>query len=107
MRAGGLERVLGDAGHAIATLTVYANDEPPIPRDGPFEVAAVLAASPSAARRLVAAMPWMAGCAFVSVGPTTTRALRELGVASVEEPGPDPADWEGALARAALGPGRA
>ena len=100
MRAGGLEEGLAAASIEVRPLTVYANDAPDVPALDPFDVAAVFVASPSAADRLLAAMPWMRGRRFVSIGPTTSTALRELGATLVEEPGPDPAGWEEALVAA-------
>jgi uroporphyrinogen-III synthase len=102
LRAGGLEKGLAEASIVARPLTVYANDAPHVPSLEPFDVAAVFVASPSAARRLVAAMPWMLACRFVSIGPTTTGALRELGAGRIEEPGPEPGLWERALAAAAV-----
>jgi uroporphyrinogen-III synthase len=101
-RAGGLVEGLGAAALVERTLTVYSNDAPDVPALEPFDVAAVFVASPSAARRLLAAMPWMRSCPFVSIGPTTTGALRGLGVRRIEEPGPDPGQWQEALAAAAV-----
>ncbi|MBW2260829.1 MAG: uroporphyrinogen-III synthase [Deltaproteobacteria bacterium] len=101
-RAGGLEKGLRDAFIEVRSLTVYANDAPDVPSLEPFPVAAVFVASPSAAGRLVAAMPWMIECAFVSIGPTTTAALEDLGAKRIEEPGPDPEHWLSALAAATV-----
>jgi uroporphyrinogen-III synthase len=104
LRAGGLEQGLERAGHPVHPLTLYVNEAPRIPVLEPFAVAAVLVASPSAGRRLLAAMPWMRDCVFVSIGPVTSRALEELGVGDVREPGPDPADWERELVAASRDP---
>lgn len=101
MRAGGLEAGLEEAECTTRTLTLYANDDPRVPALDPFPVAAVFVASPSAGRRLLDAMPWMKACPFVSIGPTTSRALRELGVESIREPGPAPEHWLRALLDAA------
>jgi uroporphyrinogen-III synthase len=102
MRAGGLEEGLLAASIVVRPLTVYANDAPVVPVLEPFAVAAVFVASSSAAGRLLEAMPWMRECRFVSIGPTTTAALGELGVRLVVEQGPEPEQWESALAGAAL-----
>ena len=102
MRAGGLEEGLASASIEVRPLTVYANEAPDVPSLEPFDVAAVFVASPSAARRLLSAMPWLRGCRFVSIGPTTTAALRALGASRIEEPGPDPGQWERSLAAAAV-----
>ncbi len=102
VRAGGLEKGLEAASIEVRPLTVYANDAPDVPALDPFDVAAVFVASPSAAGRLLAAMPWMRGCRFVSIGPTTSAALRQLGAARIDEPDPDPGRWEEALAAAAV-----
>lgn len=99
-RAGGLVDVLGEAGVRVHCVTVYRNEAPPIPRLEPFEVAAVFAAAPSAARRLIRAMPWMREVHFVAIGPTTARALHQLGAGDVMTPQPDPRAWEEALASA-------
>jgi uroporphyrinogen-III synthase len=99
-RAGGLERELARAGRTLRILTLYASEPPAVPSLEPFEVAAVFVASPLTGRRLIDANPWIAGSQFVSIGPTTTRALHEMGVERVEEPGPRPGDWLEALLRA-------
>ena len=97
LRAGGLEEGLAAAGIAFFHLTVYVNEEPPITPLDPFPVAAIFVASPSAARRLVSAMPWMLGERFLAIGETTAAAIRDLGAARVEVAGRDLASWEAAL----------
>ncbi|MBI4862880.1 MAG: uroporphyrinogen-III synthase [Candidatus Riflebacteria bacterium] len=72
---------------------VYENVAPEIPRLAPFPVAAVFVASPSAARRLVAANPWVRQTRFLTIGPTTASAVRDLGVGSVRAIGSTLTDW--------------
>lgn len=100
LRAGGLERVLAAAGHRLQPLLVYRHVEPPLPHLQPF-AAVVQVASPSAARRLLSANPWLAGERFLAIGKTTAGALGELGVSQVELLGEHSASWEEALSRAA------
>jgi len=70
------------AGHAVATLTVYDNREPEVPRLGD-SVDAVVVASPSAAARFLAANPNAARAAFVALGPTTAAWLTEKNITAV------------------------
>jgi len=97
IRAMGLTGGLEAAGISVRPLTVYANVRPEIPRLPPFPVASIFVAAPSAARRLLEAMPWMVDCRFVSIGPTTSEALASLGVGDVVEPGSVEDDWLEAL----------
>lgn len=83
LRAGGLDEALERAGYEIVGVEVYENSAPDVPAVAPFPVAAVFAASPSAARRLLEANPWLRERPFVGIGPTTEKALRELGVGRV------------------------
>ncbi len=99
MRAG--EDLLRSRGHLIFAITVYENVEPAIGPVEPFDVAAVFVAAPSAARRLIGAIPWMKEASFVSIGPTTTEALRKLGVERVLEVGADLEAQKSALVRLA------
>lgn len=100
LRAGGMDAILTGAGLELCPVQVYENVAPEVPQLEPFAVAAVFAASPSAARRLLAANPWMAGQAFVAIGPTTATALSEMGVARIEQAGKQPAVWQATLVAA-------
>ena len=84
LRAAGLDVVLTSAGVTVQPVVVYRNREVEPPALAPSSVKAVLAASPSAARRLLSANPWMRCARFVAAGPTTAQELRRLGVSRVE-----------------------
>jgi uroporphyrinogen-III synthase len=86
---GELERALGEAGIGSISVVIYENASPAVPALGPFPVAAVFVASPSAARRLLEANPWMAQHAFLTIGLTTLKAVRELGVSRARAIGVD------------------
>ena len=64
-------------------MVVYGNAEIDVSSVPAFPVAAVVVASPSAASRLLAANPWLAGATFAVFGATTERALRDLGARNV------------------------
>jgi uroporphyrinogen-III synthase len=97
LRAGRMDAILAEAGFELVPVEVYENAAPEVPGLEPFAVAAVFAASPSAARRLLAANPWMAGVDFVAIGPTTAAALEGLGVTRVTQAGKDFDSWVAAL----------
>ncbi len=78
-----IEGDLRRAGIGCSPIVVYENVAPEVPALRPFPVAAVVVASPSAARRLLAANPWLAAAAFAAFGATTERALRDLGATRV------------------------
>lgn len=101
LRAGGLDAVLRRAGLEVDSLEVYANEEPRVEQRPAFPLAAVFIASPSAARRLLAANPWMRSARFFCIGRSTERALAELGAARVERIGADRQRWVEALCTAA------
>ncbi len=101
LRAGQLDRMLAEAGHILFPLVVYRNSEPRLPALDPFS-AVVFVASPSAARRLLARYPWMAGAAFFTIGATTAAALAALGVDRIERMGVNPHGWVETLWRAAV-----
>ncbi len=103
LQAGGLDRVLGEAGHRLERLQVYRNIEPPIPRLEPFALAGVFVASPSAAGRLLDRNPWMRAATFFTIGDTTRRALEERGVADIVTIGADSRRWAVLMARVLLG----
>ena len=88
MTSGEPETTLAHLGMSVATVMVYENVEPAVARLPEQPVAAVLAAAPSAARRLLAANPWLAGVPFVVPGDTTAKAVRALGVRDVRAAGP-------------------
>jgi uroporphyrinogen-III synthase len=100
LRAGGMDEALERAGFVLLPVVVYENLAPDIPAMAPCPVAAVFAASPSAARRLLGANPWLRKASFVAIGATTEKALRDLGVRSVETAGPDHVAWVKALCAA-------
>jgi uroporphyrinogen-III synthase len=95
-----LESDLAEAGHRVQAAVVYENVAPEIPEMDPFPVAAVFVASPSAARRLIHALPWMADERFCAIGPTTGQALEGLGVRRVQRVGIQLADQAEALSTA-------
>ncbi|MDD5309597.1 MAG: uroporphyrinogen-III synthase [Deltaproteobacteria bacterium] len=78
-----IEGALVAAGIACAPIVVYENAEPVVPSLPAFPVAAVVVASPSAASRLLASNPWLAGAPFAAFGPTTERAVLDLGAQNV------------------------
>lgn len=100
LRASEIDTVLKNAGYQLTDLVVYENIDVPIEPIAPFQVAAVFIASPSAARRLLSANPWMAGKRFFTIGKTTAGALKELGCTCVEEIGADLDTWVNILFRA-------
>ena len=98
-----LPRALTDAGLVVEDLRLYAPIEMDRPATEPIPVAAVVCASPSAARQLLAWHPWIADAAFVAIGATTARALAELGVARVHVArGSDPSALEEAVLNLAM-----
>lgn len=98
MRAGGLAEVLQAAGITFETVVVYRNREPEIARLEPCQLAGVMVASPSAARRLLARNPWMRDKTFFTIGNTTARELTRLAVESVVILGVDTDDWARGIA---------
>jgi uroporphyrinogen-III synthase len=80
---------LRQAHFRVIPLLVYENYEPAIPTLQPFSVLAVVAFSPSAARRLLAGNPWMRSARFIVPGMTTERAVREMGVEVILISGPE------------------
>jgi uroporphyrinogen-III synthase len=95
-----MDQELERAGFVLLPVVVYENLAPDIPAVAPFPVAAVLAAAPSAARRLLGANPWLTNASFVAIGATTEKALRDLGVRSVATVGPGFGAWVTALCEA-------
>ena len=79
---------------------VYENVAPPIPRMDPFPVAAVFVAAPSAAVRLLGALPWLEDAPFFTIGGTTRVAVEKLGVRRVHAMGPDLDTWRRTLMEA-------
>lgn len=77
---GGLLSALCASGRPADALVVYENLVPDLPRLAPFPVAAVFVAAPSAAARLLAALPWLVASPFLAIGPTTLARLGDLGV---------------------------
>lgn len=102
LRAGKLEPPLRQAGFELATVEVYRNLEAPLPSTPRFPVAMVFCASPSAARRLLEAQPWLRTCRFACIGQTTAAALSELGVTEPLKLGATFDNWLETLARAAV-----
>jgi uroporphyrinogen-III synthase len=100
LRAGEIDSILNQAGYELEDLVVYENEAVPVPTLHPFPVAAVFIASPSAATRLLKANPWIKAKRFFSIGNTTARALKELGIKQVEGIGADPRQWIEVLFRA-------
>ncbi len=88
LSAGEPEATLAHLGMSVDTVVVYENVEPAVPRLPAQRVAAVQVAAPSAARRLLAANPWLVEAPFVVPGETTARAARALGVGDVRAVGP-------------------
>lgn len=76
-------RSLQEAGLLVDDRRVYRQLEPPIPGPAPERAAAVVCASPSAARRVLRWQPALASSPFVAIGETTATTLRELGSTSV------------------------
>lgn len=71
------------AGLIPLPLQVYAHEDPapePLPPPGP---SAVVCASPSAARAFLHANPSLKTASFVAIGPTTEKALHELGATKI------------------------
>lgn len=92
-------RSLRDAGLLVDDRRVYRQVEPPRPASCPEQAAAIVCASPSAARRVLAWQPALAASPFVAIGRTTAAALASLGAARiVQAASPDPE----ALCRAVL-----
>jgi uroporphyrinogen-III synthase len=91
LSSGEPEDTLQYLGMAVVPVVVYENVAPTIDRLAPRPVAAVLAAAPSAVRRLLDANPWLAAAPFVVPGETTATAVRALGVADVRSVGTDTA----------------
>ncbi len=73
---------LAESGHRIFPLTVYRNLETVIPRIAAFQLAVF--ASPSAVKRFLASNPPVPETAYVAIGSTTARALREHGLSPVQ-----------------------
>jgi uroporphyrinogen-III synthase len=78
LRAGAVDEVLTARGFQLVSVPVYRNMVPKIPVITPCEVAAIFFASPSAAKRLLSANPWMCSCATFCIGNTTAVALLSL-----------------------------
>jgi len=109
LEGGGVERALARAGRPCWPVLVYENREPPLRPEAPFPTAAVFVAAPSAARRLLAALPWLRAQRCLAIGPTTRDALLAAGAVDVGVTGTDPGDqlaavlaaWTRAAARGA------
>lgn len=82
---GNIPRILASAGIEVHELTVYENRSPdlkPLDLDG---ISVAVFASPSAARRFFEVNPSaLDRITAVAIGPTTAKALRELGVATIK-----------------------
>lgn len=102
LRGGSLEPALAALGVPVEPLVAYRHLDPEVPALAPFPVAGALVASPSAGRRLLAANPWLAGVPLLTLGPTTARALTELGATDVRVVPVDVASQATALASLAL-----
>jgi uroporphyrinogen-III synthase len=100
LRASEIDTILKNAGYQLEDLIVYENVDVPIPTLQPFPVAAVFIASPSAAKRLLAAHPWMRDARMFTIGRTTAQDLKRLGAVNIEEIGTDPHQWIEVLVRA-------
>jgi len=82
----GLPETLAAAGRLVEDVRLHGpgSPRPVVIEERPLAV--IACASPSAARRILEWNPWTAACAFASIGPTTSKALREtLGIARVVE----------------------
>jgi uroporphyrinogen-III synthase len=101
LTTGELEQALTAAGIQALPVVVYENVAPDVPHLEEFPVAAVFVASPSAAGRLLEANAWMAGCPFATIGETTCKAVRRLGIANTRIIGTELEHHVGELARAA------
>ena len=89
-------RRLKAAGHRVASLTVYENRAPLVPRiDAPFGI--VVFASPSAAERFFAANPQAPEVTAVAIGPTTAGWLKGRGIRAVMAPSTDDDALAGAV----------
>jgi uroporphyrinogen-III synthase len=99
----GLPEALAAEGRLVEDVRLHGPGAPPAVKVGERPLTAIVCASPSAARRLVAWNPWAAARTFVSIGPTTTRVLAdELGIARiVEAAGPTDSDLLNAIRAAA------
>jgi uroporphyrinogen-III synthase len=93
LRASEIDTILRKAGYQLDELVVYENVDVPIATLQPFPVAAVFIASPSAAKRLLTANPWMRDRRLFAIGRTTAQALKKLGAVTIEEIGADPFQW--------------
>lgn len=79
-----LPELLAAAGLDVSVAALHRPVAPEPVRREPRRLAAVVAASPSAARQVVTWNPWLRRVPFVAIGATTERALREdLGVVRV------------------------
>jgi uroporphyrinogen-III synthase len=96
---GEIQRALRAAGRPCRPLVVYENAAPPLPALLPFPVAGVFFAAPSAATRLLAALPWLVEVPVFAIGPTTLARARALGCAHALAIGPDPEFQADALER--------
>ena len=79
-----LPRTLEARGRVVDDVRLHGPGEPSPVRAEARPLAALVCASPAAARLLLAWNPWAAEQRFVAIGPTTAEALEdELGVARV------------------------
>jgi uroporphyrinogen-III synthase len=78
-----LPDALAASGFAVEDIRVHELVEPERPAAEPQPLAAIVCASPSAARQVLAWHPWAASASFVAIGETTRKALDALGVRRV------------------------
>ncbi len=93
LRAGKMDAMLREADLTVVPLEVYENQEPVIALLPPFPVAGVFAASPSAARRLLAKNPWFQNMPFFVIGRTSATAVAALGVSKIQQLGAQFDHW--------------
>lgn len=98
LSAGDLDDTLRDAGHLVEELVLYRNLATELVPEAPFRATAIFVTAPSAARRLLTAMPWMRSLPFLVLGPTTAEALSELGATIIHRARPVPTTWAPTLA---------
>ena len=100
LRAGAMDELLREAGLSLSPIQVYENLTPDIPVLDPSAATAVFFASPSAARRMFGANPWMRERICLAIGATTATALTDLGVAAPLQAGAELGEWIEALCAA-------
>lgn len=80
---GALPDQLVASGFTVEDIRVHEPVEPARPAAEPQPLAAIVCASPSAARQVIAWHPWAVSAPFVAIGETTRSALEALGVSRV------------------------